>query len=245
MGMAVYFQRFALLGENVQGKKHEQEHRAGLELLREGLVREYPQVFSGLCEEDLERELDRGEKGKPFLKHYPQIQFNLSHGKDMVVCGIDSSPLGVDVEAIRPVKPTIFRRVLTAGERDDLEKRKEMEGEEGGYRDFFRFWTLKESYAKAVGLGLAVDFTSFSFRLPAWEEVSFLCQNECSLCREKDGLPLKTLLFPGKREEEYRRKKGRHSGVFFMGEVEGDWETWHFYQTIIDREYVISCCLRR
>lgn len=243
--MAVYFQRFVLWGEDVQGKKHEREHRAGLDLLREGLAREYPQIFWGWSEKDLERELDKGDKGKPFLKHYPQIQFNISHGKDMVVCGIDGLPLGVDVEAIRPVKPTVFRRVLTAGEQDYLEKSRETEGEHGWYRDFFRLWTLKESFAKAIGQGLAVDFTRFSFRLPP-----LFMQEGCG-----DALLAKPLLLPGRKEEEERRKSGGHSTIFRMREVEGcleemaevqgeqSWNQRRFFQTVIDGEYVISCCL--
>lgn len=234
--MAVYFQRFVPSVEEGKGKKHKQEHRAGLDLLREGLGREYPLLFSGLNEGDLERELAKEEKGKPFLKNYPQIHLNISHGKDMVVCGIGSSPLGVDVEAIRPVKPTVFRRVLTAEEQDYLEKSKVDFGENGWYRDFFRIWTLKESYAKAVGLGLAADFTRVSFELSAWEE-------ESALQQETAFAPL---LFPGRKEEEERKKHGRYGDVFSMREVKGCLQQeWRFFQTIIDREYVISCCVRR
>ena len=113
--MAVYFQKFAdSLGDGggggnpekgeysagnsreeetgktekrIQGsEKHKREHRAGLKLLKESLFREFSGEFS--CTEEefcLEDELEKEELGKPFLKNYPQVHFNISHGKDMVV----------------------------------------------------------------------------------------------------------------------------------------------------------------
>jgi len=39
-----------------------------------------------------------GEYGKPYSPDYPKYHFNLSHSGDMILIGIASSPLGVDVE---------------------------------------------------------------------------------------------------------------------------------------------------
>ena len=47
--------------------------------------------------------MGEGKHGKPFLLEHPQIQFNISHCKNAVLCGIGSKPLGVDVETIRPM----------------------------------------------------------------------------------------------------------------------------------------------
>lgn len=249
--MAIYFQKFELPlksscagGSSMGSKKHELEHRAGLGLLRECLFREFSEAFP--CAEGefcLEDELTKGEQGKPFLKAYPQIHFNISHGKDMVVCGVGDSPLGVDVEAVRPVKKNIFRRVLTEKEQDWLRKSEKYRGEDGWYRDFFRLWTLKESYAKAMGKGLAVDFTSLEFLLSEGEEQ-----------QKREGNIFESLwLFPGRKEKEMRWKNQDDREGFPMEEVlcsrlEGEEKaenTWRFFQTILDREYVISCCVRQ
>lgn len=211
--MAVYFQKFRLPTKDVREKKHESEHQAGLCLLKEALFREYQ-----LCGINMESELSADSQGKPYLTNYPQIYFNISHGKEMVVCGVDYAPLGVDVEAVRPVKPTLFRRVLTEKELHYLEMIRESDGENAWYREFFRLWTLKESYAKAVGKGLALDFTCLEFVLEVWEEEPkkgfFMQGNEpCFLMRE------------------------------VRGSLDGEDEQWRFFQTIIEGEYVVSCCL--
>ena len=41
--------------------------------------------------------------GKPFLNNC-EINFNISHSEHMVLCGVDKSPLGVDVEKIETTK---------------------------------------------------------------------------------------------------------------------------------------------
>lgn len=64
-----------------------------------------------------------------------------------------TSPLGVDVEAIRPVKRSMSRRVLTPGERIFLEESEKNSGENGWYRDFFRLWTLKKAMLRRLEKG--------------------------------------------------------------------------------------------
>ena len=54
--------------------------------------------------------MGEGKHGKPFLLEHPQIQFNISHCKNAVLCGIGSKPLGVDVETIRPMRERVLRR---------------------------------------------------------------------------------------------------------------------------------------
>lgn len=145
-------------------KKHQIEHQAGLELLAYGLRREY-----GLSFPDISSQLQKGEGGKPYLPDYPQIHFNISHSGSMAVCALGNHPLGVDIEQIRPARLRATRRILTEREREFLagcpKERKDLE--------FFKLWTLKESYGKALGIGLALDFTKveFSFGGPEGEEI--------------------------------------------------------------------------
>ena len=65
-------------------------------LLRQALREEY-----GLTE--LPR-IETGEKGKPFFPERPDIHFNLSHCQTAVACALDASPLGVDVQELRPLR---------------------------------------------------------------------------------------------------------------------------------------------
>jgi 4'-phosphopantetheinyl transferase len=99
-----------------------------------------------------------GPHGKPYLSGYPEFHFNLSHSGSRVICVVDTQPVGVDIERQRPIDLAVARLWFSADEQACLmvtcpEKRLEL---------FYILWTLKESYAKAVGLGLALDPKSFT-----------------------------------------------------------------------------------
>lgn len=104
--------------------------------------------------------------GKPFLKTAAgaaTLQFNLSHSADMVAVGLmEHRAIGVDVEYIRPVHDleSVALDNYTPGEFDTIygvpaEEQKAM---------FFRYWTRKESYIKAVGKGLSIPLNTFDTR---------------------------------------------------------------------------------
>jgi phosphopantetheinyl transferase len=65
-------------------------------LLRHALRAEY-------CLTELPR-IETGEKGKPFFPERPELHFNLSHCQTAVACALDASPLGVDVQELRPLR---------------------------------------------------------------------------------------------------------------------------------------------
>ena len=79
----------------------------------------------------------------------------------MVVCAVDNSPIGVDVEKIESFLDSVIRKTLTAEEKAFFEEMSQ--SEELKQEWFFRFWTLKESRIKHSGLGLSMALTDFSF----------------------------------------------------------------------------------
>ena len=91
-------------------------------------------------------------RGKPALKDHPEICFNLSHSGDHAVCAFSGLPVGCDIERIRPVDLKIARRCFSEEECAEIFTQTD---EEQRTAAFFRVWTRRESYAKAVGLGLA------------------------------------------------------------------------------------------
>ena len=101
--------------------------------------------------------------GKPYLAQYPGVQFNLSHSGPWGVCALSGAPVGVDVELVRPLRQNVARRFFTAGEQAYLEQCPE--------REFFRLWTRKESFIKALGKGLTLPLDCFSVLedLMVWE----------------------------------------------------------------------------
>lgn len=75
---------------------------AGL-LLQEVVEREF-----GLKPEDIL--IGRGENGKPYLKEYPEYQYNISHSGDMVMMAYSRQELGVDIEELRVKDTKVAKR---------------------------------------------------------------------------------------------------------------------------------------
>lgn len=139
------------------GERHRQEHELGMRLLRFGLEKEYGiKTDSG---SDLS--ILKGEHGKPCLKAFPHIHYNISHTEGLVICALGEMPLGLDVEKIHSFKSNICRKVLSEKEQEFMETLSEEKKQEY----FFRYWTLKESYVKAIGCGITIPLTSVSFEI--------------------------------------------------------------------------------
>src|SRR5690606_1228898 len=105
-----------------------------------------------------------GERGRPEVD-LPDcsITFNLAHSGGVVVCALaDCGLVGVDVEARERVK---LERALVA--RCCGPEEAAGVGPHGDrWRDrFLQYWTLKESYLKAVGLGISVPLDEVCFRI--------------------------------------------------------------------------------
>lgn len=82
-------------------------------------------------------------RGKPFLADHPEWHFSLSHSGDFAVCVLDDSPIGVDIEQHRPIDTQrLGARYLDTNEPLTPAQ-------------FFSLWTRKESYLKAIGIGLS------------------------------------------------------------------------------------------
>ena len=96
--------------------------------------------------------------GKPFLDGVDGFQFNAAHSGEWVACAVDARPIGVDVERIRPWKPSVAAACLTSIEQADVHAAEDRD------RRFCRLWTAKESYAKALGQGLNLRFDTVEVR---------------------------------------------------------------------------------
>lgn len=112
-------------------------------LLCRGLRREY-----GI---DVPPSFAYEEGGKPYLKDYPRIHFNLSHCRAGAACVVAGHPVGVDIETVRPYKDALARYVL-----NDEEYAMVAESPNPASQ-FIRLWTMKEAYAKLTGRGLRDD----------------------------------------------------------------------------------------
>jgi len=96
--------------------------------------------------------------------HAPRLSFSLSHTRGLIACAIGSGiACGVDVESVeRSGSPLrIARRVLAETEFADLEA----QPPETKLDRLLEYWTLKEAYLKARGVGLSVAMRELSFTL--------------------------------------------------------------------------------
>jgi 4'-phosphopantetheinyl transferase len=100
------------------------------------------------------------------------LRFNLSHTDGLAVIAVGlGDDLGVDVERARVDRSQleIADRFFSAAEVAEL---RALPALRQGDR-FFDYWTLKESYIKARGMGLALPLDQFSFQLGSPIRISF------------------------------------------------------------------------
>lgn len=98
------------------------------------------------------------EYGKLFLPSAPDLHFNLSHSGAWVLCALSDRVVGADVEEIKEAFPELVAACFSVEEQRDINA---LNGEDRKSL-FYALWTAKESYAKALGLGLGLDFRQYS-----------------------------------------------------------------------------------
>lgn len=147
--------------------EHERQMRPTIEkrrrevLLTRALVRTVLSSYTGADPRDWR--FGTGERGRPFVAGLP-FDFNLAHTEGMIVCLVSDAPSpGVDVEFMsrRGKLDEVAEHFFAPPECEDLRRTAEAEKR----RRFFTYWTLKEAYIKARGLGLVLPLDAFWFAL--------------------------------------------------------------------------------
>lgn len=118
---------------------------------------------------------NKNQYGKPYLKDYPNFNFNISHSGEYVLCAIDNKPIGIDVEEVKNIEyEEIAKNFFTTMEFDyittnDLKFQ---------LNRFYEIWTLKESYIKCCGQGLLIPLQSFSIEVDRHKNIKVISNNE-------------------------------------------------------------------
>ena len=112
--------------------------------------------------------ITKGKFGKPALAERPDIHYNLSHANGIAACMISDYECGIDCENVRSYRPNVAKRVFSENEQKMFEAAPENE------KDilFFRLWTLKEAYVKAIGVGISYPMNSVEFSFSGDEIIS-------------------------------------------------------------------------
>jgi 4'-phosphopantetheinyl transferase len=91
--------------------------------------------------------------GKPYLPEMPEVNFNLSHSREMAAVAVARGvEVGIDVERLRPLRDymAIAERFLPPTAAAEFAAAFEPDPE----REFFRRWTRSEAMWKAAGIGI-------------------------------------------------------------------------------------------
>lgn len=117
-----------------------------------------------------------GTHGRPEIAApETNVHFNVSHSAGLVVCALGRGrEVGVDLENLErhPPDPALVPRYCSASEAADIAA----QGERWRER-FLMYWTLKEAYLKARGLGISVQLADISFALDGSGEASIAFHN--------------------------------------------------------------------
>ena len=104
----------------------------------------------------------RNEHGKPYLSEAPEIYVNWSHSGDYVICAIADQEVGIDLQRMdREPKENLIRKALTEKEREDLKKLDPVDRK----KRFYEYWSVKESFLKALGTGFYTSLERFQVEL--------------------------------------------------------------------------------
>ena len=128
--------------------------RGGLRFLLAGYLGRHPREIA----------FNYGRRGKPELQHRSRLRFNLSHSGLVTLYAFTlDCEIGLDIEQMRelPDHDAIATRFFSAGEVTELRALDPRER----LTAFFRCWTRKEAYIKAVGDGLAIPLHQFQVTL--------------------------------------------------------------------------------
>ena len=102
---------------------------------------------------------DIDKYGKPYLKNYSDVHFNLSHSEGYVACAVSDSPVGVDIEYVTDIDLNLAKQFFYGTEYEYVLNNNDQK------KAFFELWVLKESYMKMTGLGFRLALDEFCIEI--------------------------------------------------------------------------------
>ncbi len=148
--------------ERYRSEELRREFLAAHALLRTALSQEAARIGEAMLPQEA-WSFRNGVHGKPHVDSQTGLRFNLATCADLVVCAVThGAEVGVDAEPITraadvlELAPEVFSPL-------EVQQMNALQGPQKLERAL-SLWTLKESYIKACGMGLALPLEKFSFR---------------------------------------------------------------------------------
>jgi 4'-phosphopantetheinyl transferase len=159
------YRRLMSADERLREKRFRFEKDRHIYVVTRALIRTVLSKYSSI--DPCHWQFEENQYGRPELLkklNAPSIRFNLSHTSGMVACVVAlDRDVGIDVEDL-----TRETEILELADRffsqEEAAALRELPREDQTER-FFSYWTLKESYIKALGIGLSMPLDRFSFHL--------------------------------------------------------------------------------
>jgi 4'-phosphopantetheinyl transferase len=151
--------------ERLRGARFYFEKHRTQYLLTRALIRTVLSRYSGV--DPRAWRFDTNKYGRPHVVApdvLGTLSFNIAHTEGLIVCACTREVVvGVDVEQVQPDRAgfEIADRYFSAAEAAELRAGSSTDLAER----FFYYWTLKESYIKAIGTGLSTPLDGFGFTL--------------------------------------------------------------------------------
>jgi 4'-phosphopantetheinyl transferase len=104
-----------------------------------------------------------GTHGRPEIADAGGLRFNIAHSAGLVACAIARDrDVGIDAEDLhrRRVDRALVRRYCAPSEVAEIESHGD-----AWHDRFLHYWTLKEAYLKARGLGISVPLRDIRFHV--------------------------------------------------------------------------------
>ena len=172
-----------LPAERVKKLERIQSEEVRCSSMAAGLLMKYGLEIAGILAEELIFETN--SDGKPYLKNYPELFFNISHSGEYAALAVSDKEIGIDTEKLRTGKRKLANRFFSKDECAALDT---------AWSDsaFTRTWTRKESYIKATGMGMRMPLNEFSTvedKVNDYYLESFFQENQywLSVCQKEEA----------------------------------------------------------
>lgn len=115
-------------------------------------------IYKNICNDVNMLKESVNEFGKPEINGCKN--FSISHSGDYVIMAVSDFPVGADIELHKDDDYLRLSKVAFCSEEE-----KYISNSTSKKEDFFKLWTLKESYMKALGRGFNLSPKSFCFNI--------------------------------------------------------------------------------
>lgn len=108
---------------------------------------------------------DYNEYGAPSIQGGPY--FSISHCKEGIAVAVDSQPIGIDIESVRPFKEALMHKTMNPAEQAAI-----LASDDPDWA-FTRLWTKKEAVLKMQATGIISDLHEVLAAAPNTRFTSF------------------------------------------------------------------------